>query len=67
MARQCRHVRDGIVTNQHPDDPYDPASPHASRACCSRPSCVSAAIAWVAGQTNETAHYYDDEERGLRD
>ena len=64
MARKCRHVREGRVTNQ-PDE-YDDKRPHASIACCSRPTCVSNAIAWVAGQTNEPAHWVPDPPKGSR-
>lgn len=59
--RQCRHKREGIVTNQ-PEE-YDARRAHASRQCCSRPSCVDAAISWVAGRTNETAYWIPDDTR----
>lgn len=51
------------MTNQ--PEGYDEDRAHASRQCCSRPSCVNAAIAWVAGKTNETAYWVPDDRHGF--
>lgn len=58
-----RHERKGLVTNQDPDQPYDPTEPYAAVSVCSREECKAKAIKKVAGSTNRTAAYYDDAER----
>jgi hypothetical protein len=57
------HSRIGLVTNQNPSEPYNAKRAHASVATCNRDECIAKGIKYVAGTTNETATYYDDEER----
>lgn len=57
----CNHVRRGRVTNQ--TGPYDPSRAHASVAVCDRPECIREGQRYVAGETNETAHYVPDPPR----
>lgn len=54
----CNHKRKGRVTNQAYG--YDKNRPHASVVVCDRPDCIAKAKSWVAGRTNETAHYVAD-------
>lgn len=54
------HDRAGLVSNQDPQEPYNPEEPYASVAVCDRVSCINKGIRHVAGATNRTAVYVPD-------
>lgn len=59
---KASHDRTGLVSNQDLGA-YDKSRPLVSVATCDRPECLAKAKKYVAGNSNETAVYYDDAAR----
>lgn len=55
-----RHSRSGTVSNQDRDD-FVQTRPLRMVSTCSRKDCIAKAVSYVAGKTNESASYQEDE------